>query len=854
MKRLLLVAALLMLAAFLFGGVALAATDPIVCNMEVTPSTLSAPGEVTVTITISNSGDTDMQDPLTLYSPTSKIVTDFGDNGSVTLKAGEVKTWTGKWDVNQRTLDNGQIVFFVKYTQYKSNGEKESMSQPIRGKLNATEAKTDIEIKRTISPGTAREGQTVTVKYDIVNTGTVSLKNIVLVENKTISKKSVTVAKELKAGETAQVKFPVTMGKKDLTSSATITYTTGDSTEKQTQTVEEQKITYGEAALTAKLTSSSKGVAVNGTVTLSLELKNEGNVNYTDVRVSDATLGDVFTNQELAAGGTLKLDKELTLTQTTDYQFHIVAIDNTGTEVTLDSDAITVTAVDPSKIVHLNVTVAADRTEVYEQPGIVRFTVTVENDSEVDATDVMLYHGSTRIYTFPSIPAGQSRKLTRDAALSMAGKYQFTAVTVDALENSNKFASNEIQIAFSVPTPAPATPTPPLVPTPEPTYAAVTVAPISDPSVGTLPKLVRSVFYPMMLIGIALLLGAGVLLAIATKKRIEQKKLSDAALDHLDRAKRRDYAAPSEEPEDDVPPPVKPAVKPPVSAAGAKARDEAPKAQADEDVELPHMKYVRNAYQRNSKAQTDSFGKSSLFDEDPTLSGGLHGDTAQDDVYHTYGSDQDFYANAATQGKPAAKAAAKPKDWSAYAKRPDATADAKPDYTDPGAAYRSEAGYAQDDAGYAEGYAEPAAYADAETYPEGTAYADGTVYPEDAAYADATVYPAYDAYAASGDPDAYTGETADFVQQDGYVPDPLGYGDQGGYTDGQSAYDESACYYGTETGEAGYTDGYEPGYGAADAGYSAGQAGESAGYEAPADTAATPRTHRRNGLNRGDRG
>ncbi|HNX63439.1 MAG TPA: hypothetical protein PKN45_12425, partial [Candidatus Limiplasma sp.] len=349
MKRKLLLAALVMLATLLLlGGVAMAqTTDPIVCKMEVSPSSLSAPGEVSVTITVSNSGDTDMKDPLTLYSPTSEVVTDFGDKGSVVLKAGEVKTWTGKWDVNQRTLDNGQIVFFVKYTLYGDNGEKNVKSQPIRGKLETAEAKTDIEVKRTITPGTAREGQKVTVQYDIVNNGTVSLKNITLQENKSISSKTVTVAKELKAGETAQVKFPVTMGKKNLTSSATITYTSGDSTEKKTQQVDEQVILYGEAAMTAKLTSSAKGVTTNGTVKLTLELKNSGTVNYTDIRVNDKTLGDVFTNQQIAAGATLKLEKEITLTKTTEYQFTITAIDNTGTTVSLNTDPLTVTAVDP---------------------------------------------------------------------------------------------------------------------------------------------------------------------------------------------------------------------------------------------------------------------------------------------------------------------------------------------------------------------------------------------------------------------------------------------------------------------------------------------------------------------------
>lgn len=773
MKRKLLVAALLLAAAILMGGVALAADDPIVCSMEVSPSSLAAPGDVTVTITVSNSGDTDMKDPLTLYSPTSEIVSDFGDKGSVTLKAGEVKTWTGTWAVNQRTLDNGQIVFFVKYFLYKDNGEKEAQSQPIRGKLNATEAKTAIEVKRTISPGTAREGQDVTILYDIVNTGTVPLKSVTITESKDVAKKAVSVAEELKPGEAAQVKFPVTMGKKNLVSSATITYLSGDSKEKQTQKVDEQTITYGEAALTAKLTASSKGVAINGKVTLTLELKNGGNVNYTDVRVSDKTLGEVFTNQELAAGGSLKLEKEITLTQTTDYQFKIVAIDNTGTEVTLDSDSITISAVDPSKMVHLNVTAAADRTEVYTQPGIVRFTVTVENDSEIDAKDVTVYHGGVRIYTFPSIPAGQSRKLTRDAALSMAGKYQFTAVTVDALQNSNSFVSNEIQIAFEVPTPAPATPTPPAVPTAEPTYQMVTVPKMNDPSVAPLAKTFARVFLPMMYIAIILLAGAGVLLALATKKRIDQKRASEAALDHLDRAKRRDYATPGEEEEEAPPQPAKPAA--PAPSAPPRKQEAVPKAEPAEDIELPHMKYVRNAYQRSATDRAGGYGKSSIYDEDPLVSGDVGGAKADDeDLYHTYGSDRDLPPVSTVNP---AKAAPKPKGWQAYQKRPETAEAPQSDY-DAHAAYRPAKGYAAaDDAAYQSG----ADYAADDPY---AAY-DSQAYPEEQGY------DAYTAYAQDGE-GGYEGQQADYLQDDGYVSDPLGYATQDGYADAQTAYDDPA--------------------------------------------------------------
>ncbi len=614
MKRKSLVLVLLVTALLLMVSVAGAETDPIVCSVEVTPAKLAAPGPVDVTINISNSGETDMKDPVVLYDPVGQVVTDFGTNGAVTLKAGESKTWTGKWDVSQRVLNTGSVVFFVKYTLYKDSGEAYAQSQPIRGKVSGQAAEAVIDIKRTISPSTAREGQTVTVTYNIANNGTVGLKNITVQESREINKDSQKV-ETLAPGKTASVKFPFTMGKKSLTSKATVSYQTESSSKTQQQEIEAATINYGEAAMTAKLTPSAKGVAVNGKFTLTLELSNKGSVDYTNLRVTDSTLGEVFTNQSLKKDGSLKLEKEITLTQTTEYQFTITAIDNTGTEVSLATDPVKVEAVDPNKVLHLAVETSADRTEVYEQPGKVRFSVTVTNDSEVEAKNVDILHGTTKIYTFASILPGETRKLTRDAALSMAGKYQFTASTKDAFENTVSFPGNEVQVAFSVPTPAPETPTPAPDPTPEPTFSPVTMPPINDPSFAAFPKMVQTVLLPILIIGSLMLIGSGVLLAIATKKRADQKKASEAAYDHLERSKRRDYVSEAEA-EEEV------EIRAAKERVGKNDEKEAVKRKREDlpldDVELPHMKYIRSAYDRSASKQPEEYqkGKSSLYDDE----------------------------------------------------------------------------------------------------------------------------------------------------------------------------------------------------------------------------------------------
>ena len=114
-KRKGLILCLVVAALMLLAGAAVASeVDPIVCSMELDPNKLAAPGTVNVTITISNSGNTDMKDPVVLYDPAAQIVSDFGTNGAVLLKAGESATWTGTYDVNDRTLENGAVVYFVK--------------------------------------------------------------------------------------------------------------------------------------------------------------------------------------------------------------------------------------------------------------------------------------------------------------------------------------------------------------------------------------------------------------------------------------------------------------------------------------------------------------------------------------------------------------------------------------------------------------------------------------------------------------------------------------------------------------------------------------------------------------------
>ena len=214
------------------------------------------------------------------------------------------------------------------------------------------------------------------------------------------------------------------MGTKDLTSQSTITYKANG----KTLAAQKDKATikYGQVNLTASLEADKKGGVPGDVVTLTLTLKNTGKVNYTNINVTDPTLGQVFSNLTLDAGKTETYTKEVTITDSADYLFTLTATDADELETVTSTGKVSVTAVSPDDQVMLSVSATSDRDTVYSLPGTVKFTVTVTNEGANEVKDVYVSASGVQLYHFPTIAAGESRNFSRDVSVSMAGQYQFT--------------------------------------------------------------------------------------------------------------------------------------------------------------------------------------------------------------------------------------------------------------------------------------------------------------------------------------------------------------------------------------------------------------------------------------------
>ena len=531
-RRFLLVLALGAVLALLF-AVSATAGSLLECKGELPGGyTFTGPEEITVSIDVRNAGDEDFPGPVELYYPDLTQVEEFG---SPTLAAGSSRNWEGTWKVTQKELEEGVIAFYVRYPlKDEATGELSTKAKKLSFKISYAGAEPELDIQRSFLPAMAQKNQEVSVIYEITNTGAAEVANVTIKENSDIATTAGAI-KSIAPGETKRFVFTARMGTKDLTSEATVTYKAGG--KNYSSKVEADTIKYGTMDLTATLSADKKGGAPGDTVKLTLKLKNAGKGDFTNVMVTDETLGQVFSGETVKAGETVTLEKDLTVTETTDLQFIVKADGAEGNSLETATGRVHVIATDPTKQVVLSVEASADRSEVYKIPGgIVRFTITVRNESAVEVRNITVKAVEREVYFFDVIPSGESRTVTRDMEISMAGAFQFTANAKDELGQVVTFASNTIPIAYAPPTPVPTEA--PLVTPPAPATMALpqeTASPQWIPQTERAADTAKWIFA-----GIAGVLG--VLLLIGAVRRGHSRSQSNKAMDHLEGANYRDYS------------------------------------------------------------------------------------------------------------------------------------------------------------------------------------------------------------------------------------------------------------------------------------------------------------------------
>ena len=508
--------------------------DPVTFTIQATPQSLTGPGEISVSLRVSNPSDTDMIAPVTLYDPDGNVVSSFGDGGSYVLKSGDSRSWEGKWNVTQAQLDAGAMAYTLRYHLEDESGALVELNRQAVAHVEFMGERVNLAVTRTINPQVVRSGGQANVTYELYNNGNVELTDIRVQENITKTAKTV---KSLPAGERTTVSFSTRIGNADLTSNAAITYKAKGSAQTLKETVEDAVIPKATPNLKIELSTPTQGVNVGEAATLVITFTNAGNVSYSNVTVTEQKRGEILTNLSIPAGATVTEQKEFILMEPTDFKVTATLPDNTGETRTLSSNELRVGVFDPEKQLLLTLNLTCDQETVPQVPADVKFHLTVTNNSNIKAEKIAITHGSTAIYTISALEPGESAVLDRDVRISQAGQFRFTASLKDSLNNTVTFDSNTIRVSIDRTTPAPtevplATVAPPVLVTPSP----------ADPLMGQGRNALLTAAVALgALFGVAL-----VLFAVSTVIRMRKKSKSKAAYDHLDLAERRDYTEPGD--------------------------------------------------------------------------------------------------------------------------------------------------------------------------------------------------------------------------------------------------------------------------------------------------------------------
>ena len=526
------------LAVMLLFALPASAAESISFSLSVEPASLTEPGPVTVSVRVANTGDADLTEPVSLQDPDGQIVTAFGDGGQALIKQGEYVTAQQTYNVTREQLSDGKLTYTLSYNQVDENGNVVVQTLAKSAEIAYTGTHVDLTVNRTIDPEVVRRDKTVNVQYELYNAGNVEIKNIRVRENSSVSGTSQTIA-SLAPGERKTIQFTATMGGSDMTSAGRVTYTAGE----DTQTISLPEVTIPRANPGLELgdiLSADQTAITNGeTVTLTLTIKNNGNITYSNITVTDAKYGELFTNLTLGAGETLVKEKQFTLSESTAFKYTITLPDNTGTTSTVTSNEVKVSVYDPAQVLMLNLMAEADTPTIASSPADVAFTLTLTNNSSFEAKNVQLKHGSTEIYTVESLKPGETTSITRMFTVSQAGKFRFTASAKDPLDNTVSFDSNEIVLTYAAPV-ITATLAPIVTPAP---LVTVTAAPIEvlEPATVQTNQLLR---YAAIALA-ALFAVTFALFIVSTVMRAKRRSVSRSAYDHMDLADKRDYKEPA---------------------------------------------------------------------------------------------------------------------------------------------------------------------------------------------------------------------------------------------------------------------------------------------------------------------
>lgn len=371
-------------------GVSAFAEGKVSVTVSVSPSSLTGAGKVSVKATVKNETSAEITGV--------SVVFPGGDEQTLgSIGAGDVATATNPtWNVPADMLDK-ELTFEVKFTD--GNGNSQSFdSNPVT--IKKKESVVKATANASVDMDVFKKGERPKFTFTLKNEGTVTLEKVSLKAPPLEDGNQIGSTFSLEPGETKKMTWQPNPGpSKSIEVKPVFSYTAnGEKGTAKAGTVSvrlegsaEPSASATPAADTLEVvaTADNSKVKAGEKVTFTVTVRNQGEADLADLKVTDAEGNQVkFTGTSLNAGSAAKGTIEVTPEKTTSYVFTANAKDADGNSVKATSSPveITVDTVDTATAL----TMAVQFIPTLSKPGPVDFTFKVKNSTGQEIKNIVI--------------------------------------------------------------------------------------------------------------------------------------------------------------------------------------------------------------------------------------------------------------------------------------------------------------------------------------------------------------------------------------------------------------------------------------------------------------------------------
>ena len=381
------------------------------------PDSLVEPGDVTLILGIENTSGV-LAENVYLSSSDGLLSEPIGQ-----IEAGQTISLNRPHSVSQAELDAGAITYIISHDDPNEAGHK--VNYTIQTPIAQSELNPEVEFTRQFSSRYVAPGGTVTIVYNIFNSGNVALNSLRVQDSLGDFTGGI---EHLDVGESRTLISRVTLDEAD-TSVATLTYDVeAMDRESFSRTLDEAPIRIAYAQIDASISVSYSPFSTD-TAEVVLLLSNLGNVDYTNIRITDDIYGGVVADNIILPSGSadpISISAAYPVRNDEGFRWRITGNSESGEKIDMITETTYLVPHEP--VYPSEVTMQAQvLTPAIRMAGKVPVRIRIENHGDADITNIIL--NETRlgtIHNFAVLPAGDY--IERDFSLPVSESTDFNFI------------------------------------------------------------------------------------------------------------------------------------------------------------------------------------------------------------------------------------------------------------------------------------------------------------------------------------------------------------------------------------------------------------------------------------------